>query len=132
MYDTDRTTVQGPPSSGSCTVSYKGIEWGEKFIAFHNKNPQVYEALVQYAYQWKNETGLDKIGLGLLWERVRWDLTLAIATNQRSSQEYRLNDGFKSYYSRLMMMREPSLRECFDLRRSEAGTFLAENLHRCK
>lgn len=104
--------------------------WGERFIEFHNVNPHVYQALVRRALDWNRAKGdVKHIGLGLIWELARADLSMEI----KGSAEYRLNDAYRSYYARLMMNREPELEGKFRLRKSDADDFFTpRNIARCK
>lgn len=87
----------------------------ERFEAFHRANPHVYQTLVRLAREWVNTTGRRKLGIGMLFERSRWDL--AIQTN---SEDFRLNNSHRSFYSRLIQAQEPDLRDLFELRSSQA------------
>lgn len=92
----------------------------ERFEVFHDANPHVYVVLVRLAREWMERTGRHKLGMKSLYERARWDL--AIATN---SPDFRLNNDFTPFYSRLLMAEHPDLADLFDLRSSEADAWLA-------
>ena len=88
----------------------------EKFHAFHEANPEVYEQLVDLALslRWR---GYSKFGISLIWERLRWDYMMEA---DDPSSEFKLNNNYRSFYARLLMKQEPLLRNVFHTRRSEA------------
>ncbi len=83
----------------------------ERFYRFHLRNPQVYKELLRLARQAKRR-GLKRIGIRMIWEVMRWNLSLSTD----SDEEFRLNDHFTSRYVRLIILRNPSLRDMFELR----------------
>ena len=87
----------------------------EKFEQFHQDNPQVYATLCRLAREWIARTGRQKVGIGALTERCRWEIALAT-----SDPEFKINNNFRAYYARLLMAREPDLADLFELRRSMA------------
>ena len=106
---------EAPPPNGH---TFSGT-MTEEFERFHLLNPRVYEILVMLARQWVQRTGRHKLGIGALYERARWEI--AIAT---SDPDYKLNNNWRAYYARLMMLNEPDLDELFDLRHSEADEWI--------
>lgn len=88
----------------------------ERFEEFHKLNPQVYDSLKELAYYVKNK-GYIKFGIRPLWERLRWANMFELEPDPNS--EYRLNDHYKEFYSR-MLMKEPNLDGFFTKRRSRA------------
>lgn len=96
-----------------------GITIAERFEQFHADNPEVYRVLVRLAREWINRTGRRHLGIGALTERTRWEI--AIATND---PDYKINNNYRAYYARLMMLQERDLRDIFDLRESEADEWI--------
>jgi len=92
----------------------------ERFEAFHESNPRVYEVLVRLAREWVARTGRHKLGIGALYERARWENALAT-----TDPDFRLNNNYRAFYARMIMAREPDLAGLFDLRVSEADSWLA-------
>lgn len=90
-----------------------------KFEEFHANNPKVYETLVRLARQWVSTTGRHKIGIGALTERTRWEI--AIAT---SDPDFKINNSYRAWYARLIMRQEPDLAGLFELRASEADSWI--------
>lgn len=98
------------------------LNWAEEtaFDRFHADNPRVYEVLVRLAREWVARTGRHKLGIATLYERTRWEIALAT-----SDPDFKLNNNFRAYYARLIMLREPDLAGLFDLRASEADEWIA-------
>ena len=91
-----------------------------KFEDFHAANPNVYDVLVALARQWITATGRNKLGIGALYERARWEIALATG-----DPDYKLNNNFRAFYARLIMRQEADLAGLFDLRTSEADQWIA-------
>jgi hypothetical protein len=85
------------------------------FWEFHHRNPIVYNGLVRLARKWRERRGTEKLGIGMLFEVLRWDL--AISTE---GDAFKLNNNYRSYYARLIMTREPDLEGVFETRRLNA------------
>lgn len=81
------------------------------FLRFHGENPQVYAELVKLCRQARRQ-GHTKIGMKMLWEVMRWNLWLAVKTDD----DFKLNNNHTSRYARLIMRTEPDLASIFDLR----------------
>ena len=98
------------------------LNWSEEtaFDRFHADNPRVYEVLVRLAREWVARFGSHKLGIATLYERTRWEISLAT-----SDPDFKLNNNFRAYYARLIMLREPDLKGLFDLRSSEADEWIA-------
>lgn len=82
-----------------------------RFRAFHAENPLVYHELVALAKDLRRR-GHDRIGIGMLFEVLRWKRMLATR-----GDEFKLNNDYRSRYARLIMFREPDLRGIFETRR---------------
>lgn len=82
------------------------------FRQFHLENPDVYKELVRLARE-ALKMGHRKIGIGLLWEVMRWNLTIKII-DKRS--DFLLNNNYRSRYARLIMEQEEDLRNIFEIR----------------
>jgi hypothetical protein len=87
----------------------------ERFRAFHEANPHVYEALVGLTREYVRRTGRRTVGIAAVYEAARWELSL-----QTTEEQPRLNNSFRSYYSRLIMALEPDLEGVFPTRSSAA------------
>lgn len=82
-----------------------------RFLAFHQANPHVYEAIVHYAREAK-AAGARRVGMAAIFERLRWDDLIATG----GSCGFRLNDQHTSRYARLVMAQEPDLAGLFEIR----------------
>ena len=84
-----------------------------RFEAFHHRNPDVYDCLVRLAYA-ANRAGRRRIGIGMLFEVLRWEWTLAGLPDD--AEEFKLNNNYRSRYARLIMADHPALRGLFEVR----------------
>ena len=83
------------------------------FWNFHHDNPVVYQYLIRFATEWRKRRGLNaKLGIGALFERVRWEVYLG-----EQEHDFKLNNNNRASYARLMMRDELSLQNIFQLRR---------------
>lgn len=89
-----------------------------QFWAFHRANPHVFTKLVALARQ-AQAAGVRRIGMRLLWERLRWS---ALVETARADGEWKLNDWYPPLYSRLLQREHPELASLFETRtrRSDA------------
>lgn len=85
----------------------------EAFWQFHAQNPQVYRELVHLARDLARR-GRDKIGIGMLFEVLRWQHMLA---TEGDADGFKLNNNYRALYARLIMHREADLAGIFELRR---------------
>lgn len=90
----------------------------QRFEAFHQSNPWIYNALVSLARDWKYQ-GHDRVGIKTLIEVVRW--TYGRRTRRATDQKWKLNNSFTSRYARLIAEREPDLAELFETRELRAA-----------
>lgn len=89
----------------------------EGFLRFHHANPCVYQTLVRLARHARDK-GVERIGIGMLWERMRWDLSVETGSGR---EDFKLNNNYRSRYARLLMEREPDLRDLFETRELKAS-----------
>lgn len=80
------------------------------FWAFHEANPVIYELLVKFAREWKQYRS--HCSLSLLFERVRW----SYMTEINRTDPFKLNNNHKAFYARLIMEKEPDLKDFFHIR----------------
>jgi hypothetical protein len=83
----------------------------ERFEEFHAANPVVLETLERETQRWL-DAGHSRLGIGMLWERLRWVLHVEVTGNPVP----RLNDHHRSRYVRLMIQRHPEWSSVFELR----------------
>ncbi len=83
------------------------------FWQFHTEHPRVYSLLLLYALQWRKKRGPDaKLGIKALFERVRWEISL-----KENIDDFKLNNNNTAFYARLLMNRNPYLKDIFSVRR---------------
>ena len=87
----------------------------EGFYTYHQDNPQVYDSLVTLARELRR-VGRDRIGMGMLFEVLRWHYLLQVKTDE----QFKLNNNYRAFYSRLIEEQCPDLRGAFTKRSSEA------------
>lgn len=84
----------------------------QDFLDFHAANPHVYERLRDIARQMR-QSGRRHFGIRVIWERLRW---MVMFETQDPNVELKLNDHYTRHYARLLMEREPDLRDVFEVR----------------
>ena len=82
----------------------------ERFERFHVENPHVYRELALIARRWKSR-GHDRGSISMIFEVIRYRAGL-----RTRSDDFKLNNSFRSRYARLLMAREPDLAEFFETR----------------
>lgn len=87
----------------------------QHWLDFHRDNPHVYELFERFAVEAFSKG--KKVGARNIWEKIRWEL--AIETN---SEDWKLNDHFVPYESRLAMLRNPQLAGFFERRDARFDT----------
>jgi hypothetical protein len=85
-----------------------------RFVKFHESNPHVYRNLVTLARQFRSKNKSKQMGIGMLYEVLRWNYYLTIDFDEN----YRLSNDFRACYSRLIMEKEPDLEGAFNTRPS--------------
>ncbi len=86
-----------------------------RFEEFHAQNPAVYDCLARLAREWIRRTGTNRCSIRALFERARWELAIEI-----SDPNYRQNNTWRPFFSRLLALQEEDLRTVFELRPSQA------------
>jgi hypothetical protein len=83
------------------------------FWKFHQENPVVYKTLCVNARVWRLNKGKDaQLGIKMLFERVRWELSIT----KELKEVPKLNNNHTAFYARLIMDRNPDLKDIFLLR----------------
>jgi hypothetical protein len=83
----------------------------EKFLMFHRENRHVLDLLLRFTMQ-LHARGRTHYGIGAVFERVRWHL--AIETTEDTG--LKLNNNYRAYYARLIMLLRPELGVVFQTR----------------
>lgn len=94
----------------------KGDSIPARFKRFHAANPHVYGALVHLARQYRQRRGDGKIGIGMLYEVLRWNYYMTTD----SEDDYKLSNDFRACYARKIMAEEPDLKGIFQTKTSVA------------
>jgi len=82
------------------------------FKEFHEANPHVYAKLRDFAVQARH-SGRKHLGIAAVFERLRWWASFEV-----SGDEFKLNNNWRAFYSRMLMDREPTLSGFFETRKS--------------
>ncbi len=85
----------------------------EQFARFHAAHPEVYDGLLGLTRQ-AASVGRTRIGIGMLFEVLRWEWTIAGLPDD--AEEWKLNNNYRSRYARLIMRRNPDLDGMFNTR----------------
>jgi len=91
----------------------------QQYKDHRTKYPQVYQWLVTYAREAKNERGYDKWSVYACVEIIRW---IGMFNLEKDDQGYKINDHVSAYYSREIMMKNPDLYGFFECRPATADT----------
>ncbi len=94
------------------------------FLAFHRKNPSVYDYMVERARQ-AVALGRETYGLPCIFELARWESGI-VKQKIRLTDDYELNNNYKAYYARLIMQQEPDLFGFFGVREEVKSTASAD------
>ncbi len=86
----------------------------ERFADFHQAHPSVYAALVRLTRQ-AHDAGARRIGIGQLFEVLRWEWVLSALP--AADEAWKLNNDYRSRYSRLIMQNELWAGGMFETRR---------------
>lgn len=85
----------------------------KEFAGFHRENPHVYRRLEARALDLWERRHPPRIGIRMLWEVMRYDITLETT----GSLGFKLNDHCCPLYARLLVFRHPQLKDVIELRR---------------
>jgi hypothetical protein len=82
-------------------VAPEGKTIQARFESFHERNPWVFRALEKLAQTYL-ATGNSKVGIGMLYERLRWEYGISTIGSRR-----RLNNNLRSRYARALVAAHP-------------------------
>ncbi len=85
----------------------------EKFQAYHESNPQVFEAFVRYTSQLVM-AGRTRAGAKAIMERIRWDSIIG------GDDEFKVNNNYTARFVRLLIKQRPHLAYLFSTRSLKA------------
>lgn len=86
------------------------------FWNFDKRHPSVYRMLVHLARGLKKQ-GFRTYSIDALFHRIRWHFYVK---RNRNQEAFKLNDWYTSFYSRLIMEREPDLADFFQIRKQRS------------
>lgn len=81
----------------------KGMNMREKFLAFHEANPQVARRIAKMALDLQRK-GFRVYGIAALFEVMRFDYNLTT-----DGDPFKLNNNYRAFYARLIMDKMPKL-----------------------
>jgi uncharacterized protein YehS (DUF1456 family) len=85
-----------------------------RFLAFFREHPEVYDDLVAYLRKLKDK-GFKQHSVKTCWAVLRFNIQI----QNGPGEDYKLNDLYQSFYSRLIYAKEPDLRGFFELREKQ-------------
>jgi len=86
----------------------------QKFRIFHEENPEVYELFKRFCYE-AMDKGHTRLSAEMIINRIRWE-TKIVTTDK----DYKINNDYKPFYSRLFIIQHPGYEDFFQLRQSVA------------
>jgi hypothetical protein len=86
----------------------------ERFRAFHDENPKVYDEFKDFALQMA-KTGRKKYSAWTIVNRIRWERDL-----ESIGSVFKINNDFIALYARLLIYHLPEMEEFFELRTMKA------------
>lgn len=92
-----------------------GLTIQERFEEFHRLNPWVLRALERMTADYL-ERGHRRVGIGMLTEVLRWQYGRAT-----TGDEFRLNNNYRSRYTRLIVARHPEWEPVFSTRQLQSA-----------
>lgn len=82
-----------------------------RFAEFHRRNPHIFDLLLELALQAVKVQPSRKLSIAMLYEAARYSRLIS------TGDAFKLNNDFRSRYTRLLEEREPRLRGRFETRR---------------
>lgn len=86
-------------------IDKRTMEW---FRAYHDENPGIYAAFVDYAFEASKK--FKHYSAKTIMERVRWEVEIG------AGKEFKINNDFTSLYARLFVYNYPGLETFFEFR----------------
>ena len=96
-------------------------ELKERFDKYHSENPHIYSQFRYYTLK-AIESGYKNFGSQMIMERIRWQ-TGVVSKNS----EFKINNDYAAFYSRMFMLEYPSYSNYFRIRQSKADELLKSN-----
>lgn len=80
---------------------------------FHEENPHVFELFKAFCADLRN-AGRKRYGAKAIVERIRWHLDV-----ETKGDQFKINNNFPAFYSRLLMIEDPSFVDFFQTRSTQ-------------
>lgn len=93
---------------------FEGIN-NTEFHAYHTTNPDIYDAFVKYTLK-AIRRGYEAFSAEFVFNIIRWE------TKITGNDEFKINNNYKAYYSRMFMNEYPEHKGFFRTRKSKADT----------
>lgn len=93
----------------------------ERFEQYHRINPHIYAQFRYYTLK-AIQSGYKNFGSQMIIERIRWQ-TGVVA----KQSDFKINNDFAAFYSRMFMIEYPSYSTYFRTRQSQADELLKQN-----
>jgi len=90
----------------------------EKFWKYHRENPQIYEAFKKVTLR-AIQRGFKHFSAEAVFNVIRWET--AVTANE---DQFKVNNNFRSYYSRLFCIDYPEHKDFFFRRGSKSDSLL--------
>jgi len=84
-----------------------------KFPKYHSENPQIYEAFKKYAKK-AIEKGDKRLSADYIFHVIRWESPIG-----SDEKDFKVNNNYTSFYSRMFMNEYPEFKGIFNLRKSK-------------
>ena len=85
-----------------------------EFKTFHSKNPEVYELFKTFTFRAIN-AGHIRLSSEMIINRIRWETSV-----ETTDKDYKINNDYKPFYSRMFMYEYPKYKNFFATRGSFA------------
>ena len=85
-----------------------------EFKTFHSKNPEVYELFKTFTFRAIN-AGHVRLSSEMIINRIRWETSV-----ETTDKDYKINNDYKPFYSRMFMNEYPKYNNFFATRGSYA------------
>jgi len=87
---------------------------------FDERHPQVYKLVERFALEAAAREGCNRIGIGAIWERIRWYIHVESDTREN----FKLNNSYRAYYARRFLRDHPEHQGLFETRRLRSRTWI--------
>lgn len=84
------------------------------FLEYHEKNPQIWEAFKTYTFKAINR-GHTRLSAEFIVNIIRWESKVSAM-----DEDFKINNNYKSYYSRFFTNLYPTYKNLFEVRSSPA------------